>query len=159
MPARSPRRAKAFTLVEILIVVIILGILAAIVIPQFANASSDARISALTTQMQTLRGQVEMYKMQHNDRWPTSDGLVTSAWDWTKLTTATTKTGAAGGTLGPYLVQIPRNNLNNNSTLASAPAAGVGFVFDSTTALLYATGTDDTKYFNESTHTDQATKP
>ena len=40
-------RKKGFTLVEILIVVIILGILAAIVIPQFANASGDARTTNL----------------------------------------------------------------------------------------------------------------
>ena len=48
-------RRAGFTLVEILIVVIILGILAAIVIPQFTNASQDARESSLLSQLQTLR--------------------------------------------------------------------------------------------------------
>ena len=48
-------RKSGFTLVEILIVVIILGILAAIVIPQFTNASQDARNSSLLSQLQTLR--------------------------------------------------------------------------------------------------------
>ena len=43
MPHTSLRKPRGFTLVEILIVVIILGILAAIVIPQFTNASTDAR--------------------------------------------------------------------------------------------------------------------
>jgi prepilin-type N-terminal cleavage/methylation domain-containing protein len=49
------RSRKGFTLVEILIVVIILGILAAIVIPQFTQASTEARLSNLKTNLQTVR--------------------------------------------------------------------------------------------------------
>src|SRR6188768_4534591 len=63
-------RKSGFTLVEILIVVIILGILAAIVIPQFTNASQDARKNSLTSQLQTIRSQVELYKLQHLDQLP-----------------------------------------------------------------------------------------
>src|SRR5437868_4840092 len=51
---------RGFTLVEILIVVIILGILAAIVIPQFANASSDARLTNLRTSLANVRNQIEI---------------------------------------------------------------------------------------------------
>ena len=65
------RRNKGFTLVEILIVVIILGILAAIVIPQFTEASNDARTSALQSDLQTFRSQLQLYKVQHNDTPPT----------------------------------------------------------------------------------------
>ena len=46
---RTHGRKSGFTLIEILIVVIILGILAAIVIPQFSNASNDARKSSLAS--------------------------------------------------------------------------------------------------------------
>src|SRR5215475_4226324 len=60
-------RPHGFTLVEILIVVIILGILAAIVIPQFTNASNDARNNSVASTLQTLRGQIELYKIQHAD--------------------------------------------------------------------------------------------
>ena len=49
---------------------IILGILAAIVIPQFTNASQDARKNSLTSQLQTLRSQIELYKLQHLDELP-----------------------------------------------------------------------------------------
>jgi general secretion pathway protein G len=52
---------KGFTLVEILIVVIILGILAAIVIPQFTEASTQANESRLKTDLQTLRSQVSLF--------------------------------------------------------------------------------------------------
>ncbi|MEE9370683.1 MAG: prepilin-type N-terminal cleavage/methylation domain-containing protein, partial [Sedimentisphaerales bacterium] len=58
---------SGFTLVEILIVVVILGILAAIVIPQFTDASTQAKESALASDIQMMRSQLELYKIQHND--------------------------------------------------------------------------------------------
>lgn len=108
---------KGFTLVEILIVVIILGILAAIVIPQFTNASEDARKSSLTSQLQTLRSQVELYKLQHRDQWPTDDGTLAGAWEWDRLTQKTDEDGTASATglFGPYLQSAPKNSLNGKS--------------------------------------------
>src|ERR1051325_12249949 len=84
-PMKAYRTNKSgFTLVEILIVVIILGILAAIVIPQFTNASTDARKSNLTSQLQTLRSQIALYKLQHNETVP---DLTNATWDqFTKRT-------------------------------------------------------------------------
>jgi prepilin-type N-terminal cleavage/methylation domain-containing protein len=57
---------RGFTLVEILIVVVILGILAAIVIPQFTQASTEAKSNSLASDLQSLRSQIELYKVQHN---------------------------------------------------------------------------------------------
>lgn len=65
---RSIRRG--FTLIEILIVVIILGILAAIVIPQFTNASQEATESSIKTQLQTIRGQIELYRVKSGGTLP-----------------------------------------------------------------------------------------
>ena len=67
MKKRAPR---AFTLIEILIVVVILGILAAVVVPQFTDASSEAKLSALQTNLHTIRSQLQLYRMQHNGTWP-----------------------------------------------------------------------------------------
>lgn len=113
---------KGFTLVEILIVVIILGILAAIVIPQFTNASEDARKSSLTSQLQTIRSQVELYKLQHRDAYPTSNNLVTGTWSWDKLSMHTLEDGtlSESGTLGPYLQSKPINALTGGSNMVSA---------------------------------------
>jgi len=63
----SKRSTRGFTLIEILIVVVILGILAAIVIPQFSSASQEASISSVRSQLQTLRSQVELYRVQNNE--------------------------------------------------------------------------------------------
>ena len=56
-----------FTLVELLIVVIILGILAAIVVPQFGSSTDDAKSSALDTTLAHMRGAVDLYYQQHGD--------------------------------------------------------------------------------------------
>jgi general secretion pathway protein G len=70
MRIRSTRN-RAFTLIEILIVVVILGILAAIVIPQFSDASTEASESSVRSQLQTVRSQLELWKVKHNDLYPT----------------------------------------------------------------------------------------
>ncbi len=107
---------KAFTLVEILIVVIILGILAAIVIPQFTQASEDARESALASDLQMMRSQLELYKVQHLEYYPhvdPSDGSFETAATWaTRLLTETDNMGdstTAGTGVGPYMQKIPSN--------------------------------------------------
>src|SRR3954447_24016768 len=76
--SRGMRRRRAFTLIEILIVVVILGILATIVLPQFSNASNTARESALKDDLRYLRTQVAVYKAQHHDVAPGYPGGDTS---------------------------------------------------------------------------------
>jgi prepilin-type N-terminal cleavage/methylation domain-containing protein len=56
-----------FTLVELLIVVIILAILAAIVVPQFATSTDDANESSLDTTLVNMRGAVDLYYQQHGE--------------------------------------------------------------------------------------------
>lgn len=133
--------SRGFTLVEILIVVIILGILAAIVIPQFTNASQDARKSSVLSQLQTLRSQIELYKLQHGDAAPQ---LVTTGWSQLTGTTA-----YAGKTYGPYMQAAPVNSLANSSTVAAAAAAGVGWVYDETSGAISATADDQGTAFAE----------
>ncbi|MBI1370783.1 MAG: prepilin-type N-terminal cleavage/methylation domain-containing protein [Planctomycetes bacterium] len=140
--AASHRRA-GFTLVEILIVVVILGILAAIVIPQFSNASNTARTSTMLEHLRVLRTQLGVYYVQHNETYP----KVEQMWD-----VMTKKTDAAGnvvadGPLGPYLERAPRNQFTESSTVV-APGAGAatdGWEYNETTGELTAVG------FNEKT--------
>jgi general secretion pathway protein G len=159
-------RKSGFTLVEILIVVIILGILAAIVIPQFTNASQDARKNSLTSQLQTIRSQLELYKLQHKDK-PPAGVLAGTNWDeMLKQTDADQADYVAGtsltGPFGPYLQQPPVNSMNQSSTLATTtndypiagsyaytPAGTEGFVFNTVTYKIWATSSLFNHIFNE----------
>jgi general secretion pathway protein G len=70
MPTSSTRARTAFTLVEILIVVVILGIMAAMVIPQFARAAQESSVTATQTELSKIRRHLEMYRIRHADRSP-----------------------------------------------------------------------------------------
>jgi general secretion pathway protein G len=116
------RKSKGFTLIEILIVVIILGILAAIVIPQFSNASTSAKTSAVQSTTQSLRQQVSLYKLQHGDKLPDAANF------WHLMTTATDSAGndypgaANDGPFGPYMQSTPTNSLNGSTTILNSTA-------------------------------------
>jgi prepilin-type N-terminal cleavage/methylation domain-containing protein len=110
-----------FTLIEILIVVVILGILAAIVIPHFSNASTLARENTMKDELRYLRTQVIVFKAQHSDQSP---GYKDGAIDTTgvafieQLTQYTNEACDAATTadgtykFGPYLSQMPINPVN-----------------------------------------------
>ncbi len=137
---------KGFTLVEILIVVVILGILAAIVIPQFTEASTEAKTSSLCTDLQTVRSQIELYKIQHNDDYP-GDGTASFT---DALTGQTDIAGAAGTDYGPYLQKIPTNPFNNSSDVTveagdtSLGTGDAGWHFNSTNGEFHANDADHT---------------
>src|SRR3954462_13616975 len=62
----------AFTLIEIMVVVVILGILAATIIPQFIGTTHDAKVSAAKSTIAELESAVERFYI-HLDRHPTSE--------------------------------------------------------------------------------------
>lgn len=131
-------KKKAFTLVELMIVVIILGILAAIVVPQFTEASSDAQLNAMTSNLRVIRGQIELYKLQHNSTYPD---------DATFATLMTQKTNADGTTtgtptLGPYLQRVPNNPFTNANTVGTGVVGSSDWFYDKTTGNFKANDTN-----------------
>jgi general secretion pathway protein G len=120
-------RKKAFTLIEVILVVTILGILAAVVLPTFQDHATSARESAAKSDLMTIRSQIELYKLQHNSIPP---GYVNGAAASVNVLalqfvgTSAVNGAASSGTVpsapflyGPYVKKIPKNPFNNLSTI------------------------------------------
>ena len=121
----AAQRSQAFTLIELLIVVVILGILAAVIIPQFSNASVEARENMVRENLRILRTQIGIYKAQHDDvapGYPNGDpaNVPTEAAFIDQMTNPTDINGdsaAANTPFGPYLRNIPENPINGLSSV------------------------------------------
>src|SRR5438477_8675793 len=122
---RLPRgrcRCNGFTLIDTLIVVVILGILATIVVPQFSNASVNAKENMLKDELRYLRTQVVVYKAQHHDvapgypggdrtAAPTGPDFVAQMTKPTNDYSATNSSATPVFKFGPYLSAMPSNPL------------------------------------------------
>lgn len=152
---------KGFTLVELLIVVIILAILAAIIVPQFGSSTEDANVSTLKSNLSSMRNLIEVYYQQHGSRYPgaylETDGTTAAAVGTcpaafvAQMTMYTNQNGKTSGTktaefkYGPYLKagSLPTNPMLD--TNANAIICDVATV-DLTTAVT-ATGATGWKMY------------
>jgi len=128
----------AFTLVEILVVVIILGILSAVVVPQFSKATQQAAEVSTVDQLVKIREAIAVYHAQNNSAFPSIDEGFGS---WAQLREQ------------GFFHMAPVNNWvggdNPNSTrivIGSGPDGGFhtdyGWIFDPTTGDVWAGGFD-----------------
>lgn len=125
-------KIKGFTLIELMIVVSILGILAAIVVPHLQDHSVTAKEVAAQDSLHIIRGQIEMYKLEHNDLapgyWMSGAQQASTTMLTNQFVGISNETGyAAAGNVptsaypyGPYLSDMPVNPFNGKSTMAYA---------------------------------------
>ena len=118
---RKSLRRDAFTLIEVLIVVIIMAVLAATIIPQFSESTSDAKDSQVKFNLHTIRSQIEMYKAHHLNEVPSLANFVTQMTDKSDIN------GTQTGELlyGPYVQgSLPENPFTNTNTIVAVAAEG-----------------------------------
>jgi general secretion pathway protein G len=103
------RKHKGFTLIELVVVVMILGILAAVAAPKLLGTSSSAADNGLKETLGVVRDAIERYTAEHGGALPGN--------------TVATEAGLKQDLL-PYLRVFPKSPLNNLSTIKIATSAG-----------------------------------
>ncbi len=102
---------RAFTLIEILIVVVILGILAGIVMPRYTDATELTNTASTERALQVLRHQIEYFRAKESS----DPDMLNTQWD--------------DLVQNNYLQKVPLNPMNLATQIAGAPADGVGWVW------------------------------
>ena len=120
---RSGSSARGFTLIEIMVVVVIMGILAALIVPKLMGRSDDARIAAAKQDVATLMQALKLYKLD-NQRYPTTEQGLQSL-----IAKPTTGPAADGWKTGGYLDKLPKDPWRNPYQLLSPGIKGEIDVF------------------------------
>jgi general secretion pathway protein G len=128
------RKKRGFTLVELLIVIIIIAVLAAVAIPKFANSSQKSKESALRAELSLLRNAVELFK---NDTgcYPASlsDLAATTAPATGKDKDGSDYTITASNYKGPYISRVNPDPVSGAAFTYSTTAGSVGNISSSAT--------------------------
>jgi len=113
LPVATRRRpffkaaARGFTLIEIMVVVVIMGILAALVVPKLMGRTDDARVAAARQDIATVMQALKLYRLD-NQRYPTTEQSLSSL-----IAKPTTGPAANGWKTGGYLDKLPKDPWGN----------------------------------------------
>jgi general secretion pathway protein G len=100
-------RAGGFTLIEIMVVVVIIGLLAAVIVPTVVSKVDEAKVNKAKADIQSLETALTMYRLD-NSKYPTSDQGLTA------LTTQPTDPSIKHGRPGGYLTRVSKDPWGND---------------------------------------------
>lgn len=99
------RRLPGFTLVEVMVVVVILGVLAVLIVPRVVGRTEEARVAAAKHDLAAIMQSLKLYKLD-NGRYPTNEqglqALVTKP-----------QAGPSASNWRPYLDKLPKDPWGN----------------------------------------------
>jgi len=97
----APRTARGFTLIELMVVLVIIGVLGALIVPNVLDRAAGARVTAARTDVNNLVQALKLYKLD-NQRYPSSEqGL--------RALVAKPTTGVIPPNWKPYLDKLPND--------------------------------------------------
>ncbi|MGB8518275.1 MAG: type II secretion system major pseudopilin GspG [Gallionella sp.] len=123
--SRTPylKKSRGFTLIEIMVVVVIMGIMAALVVPKLMGRADDARITAAKQDISTIVQSLKLYKLD-NQRYPTTEQGLQAL-----ITKPTSGPAANNWKTGGYLDKLPKDPWGNQYQFLSPGIKGEVDVF------------------------------
>jgi prepilin-type N-terminal cleavage/methylation domain-containing protein len=129
MPVREKQCRRAFSLIELVIVVVIIGILAAIAIPRLSRGTDGAAETALKGDLAVMRGAIDLYTTEHVGSHPTLAAFESQMTRYSDISGGTSTNKGGAFIYGPYLRALPPlpggDNIGETGVKAP-PADGVG---------------------------------
>ena len=137
------RSRAAFSLIELVIVIVIIGIVAAIAVPRMGTAAVSSKVATASANLQAIRKAVDMFTAEHQGRTPNQNDLGEASNDAEPIIDRLLKGPGTDGVIGgPYLNGIPFNPLANANTLNAdktftAASGSYAWVYDTTTDIVW----------------------
>ena len=122
--------------------VVIVGMLAAIVVPQFTNATEDAKDGALRMNIYRVRQQLEVYK-HHHRAYPSLANFEKQMLGGTNEKGDVGAIGAVGFKYGPYMMEIPDNSYSNGNKISGGSVGSSDWYYNEKTGQFCANDTSE----------------
>ncbi len=118
------RGPHGFTLIEVMIIVVIMAVLAAVILQRTSNCTNDAKQATLKHNLHILQSQLQLYRAGHLAEYPTIQDQ--SLPQMTRSTNAEGEIGPSGADypLGPYVIEIPPNPFDGSSKVTAVREPG-----------------------------------
>lgn len=140
-------RARGFSLLELVLVVVIIGLVAAIAVPKLSRGAVGTMDTTVSGNLAVLREAIEHYASEHGGAYPTAANISNQLAQYSSSTGATSATKDGTYSYGPYIRTIPALPVGakkGQSGIAAADGATVGWIYNETTGAI-VTNTADTE--------------
>ena len=150
MAGFNDRRVRGFSLIELVIVIVIIGVISAIAIPRLTRGANNAAATAVRGDLAVLRSAIETYRAEHQGLFPTAAGIGTELTSYTKIDGTDANAApdvATGRVYGPYVRAIPALPVGarkGSTGVAAADGAGIGWIYIVATGNITANTTTET---------------
>src|SRR3954447_20590461 len=133
---------RGFSLIELVVVLVIIGLLAAVAVSRLGRMVESTNDVALQRDLQTLRKAIETYSAEHG-AYPTAANVASQLTGYTDAAGNLSATKVDPFVYGPYLREVPpvpTGTARGSRGIAAAPGAGVGWVYSESDGSIVAAG-------------------